>query len=1555
MDGLIESAVEHQMSAVALTDHGVNFGNLEFYQKARKAGVKPIVGCEIYVADGDRFDKSSLKASGGQKRRNYFHLILLAKSFEGYKTLNKLTSRAHTEGFYYKPRVDRQLLADHHEGLVCLSACAGGVVSAHLVNNDFDRAREAAIWYRELFGEDFYLEIQNHGIPVDKPVLEGMPLLAKELGIPLIATNDCHYIRKDHAIAHNVLLHIRDASKNGVALDVEDELRYGTDNYYFKSAEEMATLFKEFPDAIERTLEVAEKCDLKIPEELHMPDFPIPVTSQAKDLDEYLQELTWQGIGERYTALSEEIRERTEFELEVITRMGYAGYFLIVYDFIKAARDMGVRVGPGRGSAAGSLVAYALQITDIDPLKYDLLFERFLNPDRVSMPDIDVDFADDKREKVIEYVKEKYGEEAVSQIITFSTLSSRAVLKDVGRVLGIPHTTINEITKDIQVKFGRVQKLKDAVENPELRWVKESNDPKIKKLIDYSLVLEGFSRAASTHAAGVVIAPGPLEEYIPLYKTPTTGLASQYTMKYLEDAGLLKMDFLGLRTLTIIEDALALIKMRHGVDLDIDTIPLDNKATYAMIGKGLTTAVFQFESPPMQKYLKQLKPERLDDLIAMNALYRPGPMDNIPDFIERRLGLKEIEYLHEKLESILGTTYGICVTGDTRVIDALTGKTYRVDELKDVQNLWLQGVDEKLEKSYGPVTHFFNNGIKPVVKVQLRNGSSARMTRDHQVLTEQGWKEIGTLNVGDYIAVPRELDVLSPNEYDQNRLRALAYLIADGSLTSGSSVDFVSKDERLTREYKRAVSEGFQDIEFVDLTQVRDVTRTQVRGKNKSYYHQPNSLLVWLRQLGLKYQRGGCDSSTKFIPDFVFSLSQESIALFIASLWDCDGYVGERLCHYRTISPQLANDLQTLLLRLGIQSDIYSSEYFSERRNCNVTAYQVTVYNLTLFNDLIGNYLIAKSTGVCRTTTRSNTETVSRSIFKAELETAWNGSYRQLMGEHGIDRQHFLPPNAHRERIPTDIVAPLLEGLNLPVTEKNTHVRWERIESIEDAGEDQVYDITVAGIHNFVGNNTILHNCVYQEQIMQIAQKLGGFTLAQADSLRRAMGKKQIQYMEEMKGDYFAGCAEQGIDKKTADEIWEMMVKFADYGFNKSHSAAYAWIAYQTAFLKANYTPEFLAANMTNEASDQSKIVKLIDESKSFNVKVLPPDINQSMVNFSVDKKGQIIFGMAAIRNVGHSAVQAILDERKESGTFNSIFDFTKRLSGNSLINKRLLEHLVLSGAFDSVHFNRRQCFEAIDSAIGYGGAWAEQKASGMDSLFAIAGEDGSDASIPEPTLPNVDEWNRIERLKREKEVLDFYVSGHPLEDFELEAESFSEIMFGELPEELDTTRPTRVCGIVSYVRTKLDRRENQFAIVGIEDFTGKAECVFWSDAWRRNASMVTEGSIIFVTGRAEIEGADKLRIIADEVTPVKDALLKFTKGVAINVILDEVNRETAEQTAQLIAQHQGDVQCMFRLYDSQGALVGRWSARKATVSPSHELLNQLYGIFGRPNVRIAG
>jgi DNA polymerase-3 subunit alpha len=1138
VDGLITAAGENNMSAVGLTDHGVNFGIMEFYKKAKKAGVKPILGCEVYIADGARTERQG--TDHAKKRRNYFHLILLAKDYEGYKSLNKLTSRAHVEGFYYKPRIDRELLSECHEGLIALSACAGGVVSAHLVNENMDGAREAAIWYRELFGEDFYLEIQNHGIPVDRPILEGMPRLARELNIPMVATNDCHYIRREHAVAHNVLLNIRDASKNGARIDVESELRYGTDNYYVKTADEMAELFGEFPEAIENSVAIAEKCNVVIPQDFYMPSFPIPVESKAENLEDYVVELTWQGMDKRYSDVTADLKERAEFELGVINSMGFAGYFLIVQDFIRAARELGVSVGPGRGSAAGSLVAYALGITNIDPIKYDLLFERFLNPDRISMPDIDIDFADDKRETVIDYVKQKYGENAVSQIITFGTLSSRAVLKDVGRVLGIPLGTIISITDKIDVKFGKVAKLKDAIEGAELRWVKESDDPQIKKLIEYSLVLEGFCRNASIHAAGVVIAPGPLEDYIPLYKTPDSGLASQYQMKYLEEAGLLKMDFLGLRTLTIIDTTIEMVRQRWRREIDIDKIPLDDQKTYDLFGNGLTTGVFQFESIPMQKYLKELKPSTLEDLIVMNALYRPGPMDNIPEFLERKWGRKPTEYVHPKLESILGVTYGICC---------------------------------------------------------------------------------------------------------------------------------------------------------------------------------------------------------------------------------------------------------------------------------------------------------------------------------------------------------------------------------------------------------------------------------YQEQVMQIARQLGGFTLAQADNLRRAMGKKNVAEMDAMKPAYFAGCAENGIDRKSADEIWEMILKFSNYGFNKSHSAPYAWIAYQTAWLKANYTAEFLAANMTAEAHDLAKVVKLIDEARKFDINVLPPDVNESEIDFTVTDGG-IRFGMAAIRNVGQSAVASILKDRAKEGTFTSLFNFAKRLASTSLVNKRLTESLVLSGAFDSTNPNRRQCYEAIDAAMGYAAACASSEASGMTSLFALEDESGDGSSpsgLPEPNLPIVEEWSRIERLRREKEMLNFYVSGHPLQDFELEVDAFSQVKLGEVNEETQFTSPVRVCGIIASIRTKLDRRENQIAFVVIEDFTGKAECVFWSDAYRKYGPMLSVGEMIFVVGKAELNGSDGLKIVTDDVIPMDQARSRFANALVINVQLDNVDETTAQRTHDLFRSNQGDLQCIFRIYNAHRELTQRLVSRRYTVTPTRPLIEGLRTLYGRANVALVG
>jgi DNA polymerase-3 subunit alpha len=649
------------MQSVALTDHGVMYGIAEFYYKANRAGIKPIVGMEAYIVkEGSRFNKAgSNDGISGRKRKHYNHLILLAKNKQGYKNLSKLSTLGHTEGYYYKPRIDLELLKQYSEGLICTSACIGGIVSSYLVNGNIDKARSTAKTYKEIFGDDFYLEIQDHGLDADKAVLEWMPKLSKEFNIKLVATNDCHYIEQEHAIAHNILLLLSD--KNGGDYN---QLRYKTDQIYFKSPKDMKELFKEYPDAIENTLEIDSKIDLKLEfEGHHFPKFPIPEDTKAKTLDEYFELLAKEGLNKTGVDVTPEVEERFNFEIETIKKMGFAGYFLIVQDFINNAKKNNIPVGPGRGSVAGSIVAYSLGITNINPLKYDLLFERFLNPERKSMPDIDVDFADDKRSDVIDYVRKKYGDNSVSQIITFNRLSSKAVIRDVARVLKIPIPTVNNITKYIPSKFGKVYSIERALnEVQELSWVRNAQEEEIKDLIRYAKVLEGMNRNASKHAAGIVITPGDVSDYVPLANAVSQqDIVTQFNMKDIENAGLLKMDFLGLRTLTIIRDTLELIKKNYNVEIDIDSISLDDEETYKLFSKGQTTGVFQFESPPMREYLKKLKPTSLNDLAAMNALYRPGPMEFINDFIDRKHGKKEVKYLHPLLENILTETYGIIV------------------------------------------------------------------------------------------------------------------------------------------------------------------------------------------------------------------------------------------------------------------------------------------------------------------------------------------------------------------------------------------------------------------------------------------------------------------------------------------------------------------------------------------------------------------------------------------------------------------------------------------------------------------------------------------------------------------------------------------------------------------------------------------------------------------------------------------------------------------------------------------------------------------------------
>lgn len=1084
IDSLISATQKNNMHALALTDHGVMFGISEFYKKATKANIKPIIGVEAYINfEGSRFERGE-KNVGRKKSKHYNHLVLLAKNNIGYKNLMKLTTKGFTEGFYYKPRIDLDLLNERKEGLICTSACLAGPVASHLLNGDYEKAKENSIILKEMFGDDFYLELQDHYQEEDKAVLEGIPKLSKELGIKMIATNDIHYIEQSHAIAHNILLLLSDKTGNK---DYR-QLRYSTDEIYFKSADQMKDLFGKFPGAIENTLEIEEKTNVNLDfKNFHYPIFPIPENSTAKNLDEYFIQLSEEGLNKRFKQIDNTIRDRFNYEVDIIKSMGYSGYFLITQDFINAAKSQGIPVGPGRGSAAGSLVAYSLGITNVNPLEYDLLFERFLNPSRKSMPDIDIDFADDQRGEVIDYVKDKYGEDSVCQIVTFNRLSSKAVLRDVARVLNIPIPTVNSITKWIPSKFGRVFTIDQALDEvPELKWVKESNDEQIQNLLKYARILEGMNRNASKHAAGVVITPGEVSDLVPMASAGARGdLVTQYNMKELDSAGILKMDFLGLRTLTIIRDAIDLIKKTQNIDINIDDVPIDDPLTYEMFSKGQTTGVFQFESAPMKEHLKNLQPTSIKDLSAMNALYRPGPMDFIADFVDRKHGRKPIEYLHPLLEEILSETYGIIV---------------------------------------------------------------------------------------------------------------------------------------------------------------------------------------------------------------------------------------------------------------------------------------------------------------------------------------------------------------------------------------------------------------------------------YQEQVIQIANKIAGMTLAEADILRRAMGKKDLEEMKRQKTKFVDGAVENKIPKKIAEEIFVVIDKFANYGFNKSHAVAYSFVAYQTAYLKANYPAEFLAANLTNEFGNPDKVTILLEDCRKLKIPVLTPDVNRPSVKFDV-RDGSIVFGMSAIKNVGVNAVAEIERAHKELGrNFTSMYDFTSNIDTH-IVNKRAMEGLVLSGAFDSVTGDRAQNFAAIEAALSFGSKLQAAALSEKESLFGGMEEE---LTIEEPDLPEVESWSHKDSLAKEREALGFYLSDHPLRKFETEYYSFSTIKLGD-PDTYKNSEFVRACGVVTSMRTRIDKSGRNMAFFTLDDFTGSCECIMFSKVFADAGDLIVPESTIMVMGKLESSG-DAVKLHAEEAIALSDAATKFTKSIGILLDIETHDEETVGQIKNIVDDNTGNI-----------------------------------------------
>lgn len=1132
VDGLIDACQYHNMHALALTDHGVMYGVSEFYKKATKNNIKPIIGVEAYVKfEGSRFEKGSDKiGKNGKKRtRDYNHLVLLAKNQTGYRNLVKLTSTGFIDGFYYKPRIDLDLIREYKEGLICTSACLNGPVSEPLINGDYERAKRNSIILKEIFGDDFYLELQDHGLEDDKPILEGVPKLSHELGIKMIATNDIHYIEQDHAYAHNILLHLSDKSGN---VDYRN-LRYRTDQIYFKSSNEMKKLFGGFKGSIENTLEIEEKIDLQLKfGEFHYPQFPIPKESPAKNLDEYFELLAQDGLQKRYSKMNTSIEDRFKYEVKVIKEMGYSGYFLIVQDFINAAKLRGIPVGPGRGSAAGSLVAYALGITNVDPLNYDLLFERFLNPARKSMPDIDVDFADDQRGEVIDYVKEKYGESSVCQIVTFNRLSSKAVLRDVARVLNIPIPQVDKITKFIPSKFGKVYSIEKALkEVPELKWVNESTDPQIKDLIKYSKVLEGMNRNLSKHAAGVVIAPAEVSNFVPLAKAGGAegDVVTQYNMKELEDHGLLKMDFLGLRTLTIIRDTIELVKETRGIEVDIETIPHDDEKTFELFAKGQTTAVFQFESGAMREYLKKLKPTGIKDLSAMNALYRPGPMDFINDFIDRKHGRKEATYLHHVLEEILGETYGIIV---------------------------------------------------------------------------------------------------------------------------------------------------------------------------------------------------------------------------------------------------------------------------------------------------------------------------------------------------------------------------------------------------------------------------------YQEQVIKIANIVAGMSLAEADILRRAMGKKDLKAMAEQRKKFIEGAVENKIPKKAAEEIFDNIDKFANYGFNKSHSVAYSFVAYQTAYLKAHYLPEFLAANLTNEFGNTDKVTVFLDDCRKNKVEVLQPDVNVPSVYFSV-KDGKIVFGMSAIKNVGIGAVEELIRTHNELGRdFRTIFDLCAHVD-NRLVNKRALEGLVLAGAMDALTGSRAQNFAAIESAIQFGNKVTNLKSSNENSLF---GEASEEVELNEPELPDIEPWDQKEKLAKERQVLGFYLSDHPLRKYSTEYESFANIHLGEPDTFENKDESARACGVITSMRTKIDRSGNTMAFFSLDDFSGSCECLMFAKIYTEYGSCIQTENTVLIEGKLESTG-DMVKFHVEKAIDINRARGELTKKLIIIFDSKIHGKESILQLKNILGKSSGSMP-VYLILNENGTV--RDFKLDLPIKLETEIINDIQTLLGDDSVKLS-
>lgn len=1429
---LVAKAAADGQPALGITDHGNMYGVLDFYRECRDKGVKPIIGTEAYMAYDSRRERPARRGkvddSGGDTeggKKLYYHLTLLAENDQGYRNLIQLSSLAFMEGYYYKPRMDWELLEKYHHGLIATTGCLGGHVLQALLRGDEKDAQEKAGRLQEIFGRDnLFVELQDHGLQAQRDTNPQLIDLARRINAPIIATNDSHYTHREDHDSHDALLCVQ----TGALMSDPNRFKFEGHEHYLKSADEMRYLFRDFPEACDNTLWIAERADVTIEfGKPQLPNFPVP--EGMGDDTSYLHHLTWEGARKRWgDELPQPVVERLAYELKVIADMGFSSYFLIVWDLIRHAREAGIRVGPGRGSAAGCAVAYCLWITDLDPIKYDLIFERFLNPSRISMPDIDMDFDSRYRDEMIRYAAEAYGRDHVAQIITFGTIKARNAVRDAARVLGYPYGMGDKIAKAMPpLVMGRDTPLKYCFEQTpkyadgykaaaELRAMYDA-DAEVKKVVDVAKGLEGMKRSDGIHAAAVVITKEPLTTYLPVQRKPEAGQApedapvvTQYEMHGVEDLGLLKMDFLGLRNLDVITDTVEMVRATSDPTFDIDTIPLDDAATYELLGRGDTIGVFQLESSPMRALLRAMAPNSFDDVGALIALYRPGPMSaNMHyDYADRKNGRKEVTYFHEDAEQLLGDTFGLmiyqesvmrvaqqfagyslaqadnlrkaCLPAGTRMLTAADGYV-PIEAVMSLADRRLQTIDTTTFASrHDLVDDVWSVGVKPVFRLRTATGYTVEATADHRFRVGGRWKALRQIRPGDHVAVAAHARTDAAASVSAAEIDLAAMMIGD---------------------------------------------------------------------------------AVAVVPEAVFNAADELVERFVGRAFAAVGWADEAGAHYASASAAAMAGLKRLLLRCGILTTLATD------------------------GDRATLSLIDKGQAKRHTRLVEPWISPSRSQALDRWLSEWGswdaatpiGVPASMLGSAGGGRDL---PVRHRHALAT-----------MPATTRSERLRtgdlvWDTVVAIDPVGDKECFDFQMAdGERPYaLAEDVLVHNC----------------------------GKKVRELMAKERASFEEGCENTGYGRALGTQLFDVIERFADYAFNKSHSYGYGLVTYQTAYLKAHYPVEYLACLLTSVKTNLDKAAVYLSDARASSIQVQIPDVNRSQRDFApVSGERAITFGMSAVRNVGEALVDLLVAERDANGPFTSFHDFAERVP-EQVLNKRTVESLIKAGAFDNLGHTRRGLLAVFEQIIDSTVARRRERDQGVMSLFGDwGGGDDNAADFVERIEVPASEFAKPERLRFEKEMLGLYVSDHPLMGVEAALRRRTECTIAEGIERDDGT-PLVLGGVVTGLARRFTKKGDQMATFVLEDLGASIEATLFPRVLMEQGHKLAEDAIVVVRGRLDRRD-ERVGLMVQDVT-VMEGLDAGAPALHLHLSAAALSDDKVGQLKRILRDHPGDSQVFLHL-----------------------------------------